>query len=135
MATRSRIGIELPSGAVLSSYHHWDGYPNWLGMKLKEHYNSRELASKLIDGGDMSCCWTKDRWNDDTNEEYGPQYYSQRGEDYFPRLDDNLHDYLEDGEEYAYLFTLNDEWICYDRHEFEDRVPEFVKIPEPQPVN
>jgi hypothetical protein len=112
-----------------------DGYPDWLGTKLKEHYNSRELASKLIDGGDMSCCWTKNRWNDDTNEEYGPQYYSQRGEDCPPLLDDNRYDYLGDGESYAYLFTLNDEWICYDRHEFGNRMPEIVEIPEPQPVN
>ena len=27
MATRSRIGIELKDGSILSAYHHWDGYP------------------------------------------------------------------------------------------------------------
>ena len=54
MATRSRIGIELKDGSVLSAYHHWDGYPQWLGRILNTHYNSREQAAELIDGGDMS---------------------------------------------------------------------------------
>ena len=54
MATRSRIGIELKDGSILSVYHHWDGYPQWLGRILKTHYNSREQAAELIDGGDMS---------------------------------------------------------------------------------
>ena len=129
MGTRSRIGIELSDHSVLSAYHHWDGYPEWLGRILQTHYNSKELVSELIDGGDMSCCWTKERWNDATNESYGAQYYSQRGEDCPPRLDANKYDYLAEGEEYAYLFTLNGEWICYDRHQFGSRMPEVVAIP------
>jgi hypothetical protein len=36
MATRSRIGIELKNGSVLSVYHHWDGYPEWLGRILED---------------------------------------------------------------------------------------------------
>jgi hypothetical protein len=145
MGTRSRIGIELSDGSVLSAYHHWDGYPEWLGRILKTHYNSRELAAELIDGGDMSCCWTDERWTTETIQlnpyvseentctkevEYGPQYYSQRGEDCPPRLDANRYDYLAEGEEYAYLFTRNDEWVCYDRHQFEENaMPTVAEIP------
>ena len=131
MATRSRIGIELSDGSVLSAYHHWDGYPEWLGRILTTHYNSRELAAELIDGGDMSCCWTEERWDSETKaQEYGPQYYSQRGEDCPPRLDANRYDYLAEGEEYAYLFTRNDEWVCYDRHQFEENtMPTVAEIP------
>ena len=62
MATRSRIGIELKDGSILSAYHHWDGYPQWLGRILNTHYTSREQAADLIDGGDMSSCWTNERW-------------------------------------------------------------------------
>ena len=49
MGTRARIGIELKDGSVLSAYHHWDGYPEWLGKKLVKHFNSKEAASELIE--------------------------------------------------------------------------------------
>ena len=135
MGTRSRIGIELSDGSILSVYHHWDGYPEWLGRILNTHYNTKEEVEQLIDGGDMSSCWTTDRWDTKLNEEYGPEYYSQRGEDCPPRYDLNLKTYLDSGEEFAYLFT-NDEWVCYDRHQFEfeddgitQKRPEVVPIP------
>jgi len=133
MATRSRIGIELSDGSILSAYHHWDGYPEWLGRILKTHYNSYEKASELIDGGDMSLCWTDESWESLRDESkkknhYGPQYYSERGEDCPPYHDKNLKEYLSDGEEYAYLYT-NNEWICYDMHQFNDMEPEQVEIP------
>ena len=130
MATRSRIGIELKNGSVLSVYHHWDGYPEWLGRILKTHYNTREKVAELIDGGDMSSCWTEDRWNSETKaQEYGPQYYSQRGEDCPPRHDETLEEYLSNGEEYAYLFTRNAEWVCYNMNCYEEKSPEMIEIP------
>ena len=52
MSTRSRIGLELSDGYILSVYHHWDGYTSWLGRILQTHYNSYEKASELIDGGE-----------------------------------------------------------------------------------
>jgi len=130
MATRARIGLELADGSILSAYHHWDGYPEWLGRILTTHYNARSLAAELIDGGDMSSCWTDERW-DDTGVKgvYGPQYYSQRGEFIAPRHDKDLNEYLCNGEEYAYLFT-NGEWICYNLNQFDDsKLPEVVEIP------
>jgi hypothetical protein len=138
MATRSRIGLELADGSILSAYHHWDGYPEWLGRILKTHYNSKELASELIDGGDMSCAWTNECWSNDLldreRQQYGANYYSYRGEDTPPHLDKNLEEYLSEGEEYAYLFT-NGEWVCYDRHQFEDsKNPELVEIPSEVPL-
>jgi len=132
MATRGRIGIELKNGSILSCYHHWDSYPEWLGRILKTHYNTRALAAELIDGGDMSSCWTEDRWNSETKaQEYGPQYYSQRGEECPPRLDADLVEYLlpENGEEYHYLFR-NGEWVCYNMNCYvESKLPEIVEIP------
>ncbi len=122
MATRGRIGIELSDGSVLSSYHHWDSYPEWLGRILRTHYNSKELAAELIDGGDMSTCW---------NEENQPEYYSARGENCPPRLDADLCEYLlpDNSEEYAYVFRSG-EWVCYNMHQFDDsKLPEVVEIP------
>lgn len=134
MATRSRIGLELADGSVLSAYHHWDGYPEWLGRILVTHHNSYEQASELIDGGDMTSCCSEDHWNSEGKHEYVAQYYSQRGEDTPPRLDKNLEEYLSEGEEYAYVFT-NGEWVCYNMHQFEDsKEPEIVEIPSEVPL-
>ena len=35
MATRARIGLKLEDGSIISAYHHWDGYPEWLGVTLR----------------------------------------------------------------------------------------------------
>ena len=130
MSTRSRIGLELSDGSVISSYCHWDGYPEFNGVKLVEHFNSYEKASELIDGCDISALWTNSGWNNETLPVTGPLYNSSRGEVTEPRLDSCLTQYLYDGEEYAYLFA-NGEWICYDLH---GPVPYQVSIPVPVAV-
>jgi hypothetical protein len=132
MGTRSRIGLELSDGSILSIYSHWDGYPEFNGVKLVEHFNTKEKVQELIDLGDISCLWTNAGWNNETLPEVGPLPYSTRGEDCPPHLDANLNEYLADGEEYSYIFTQNGEWVCYNRHQFEDnRMPEVVEIPVP----
>ena len=121
MATRSRIGIELKDGSILSAYHHWDGYPQWLGRILNTHYNTKTKVAALIDGGDMSAAW---------GDENRAEYYSERGENCPPRYDNNMEEFFSDGEEYAYIFR-NNEWVAYDMHQFEDdKQPEVVDIPE-----
>ena len=159
MGTRSRIGIKLSDGSILSAYHHWDSYPQWLGVKLVENFNSYEKASDLIDGGDMSVCFTTQTFQSEmmkqeviqpdgsTKFEYikdsdgnyvytkvkaepSPQYYSERGEDCPPRLDSDLFEFLSDGEEYSYIFE-DGFWTCYDMHQYEDdQEPEVVEIPQ-----
>ena len=142
MGTRSRIGIQLSDDSILSVYHHWDGYPEWLGRILNTHYNSKDKVEELIDGGDMSCAWSNERWTGKQlapyvteikeQEEYGPQYYSQRGEDCPPRLDKDLCEYLlpDNSEEFAYIFR-NDQWVCYNMHSFDNtKLPEVVSIPK-----
>ena len=130
MGTRSRIGIQLSDDSILSVYHHWDGYPSWLGRILETHYNTREKVADLIDGGDMSTCWADELWGKKLPKgQYAPEYYSLRGEDCPPRLDKNMAEYISDGEEYAYIFNREGVWTCVDRHEFDDQEPEVVPIP------
>ena len=116
MSTRSRIGLELANDAVLSVYHHYDGYPQWLGVILRQKFNTREKVAELLDGGDISCIDSDTDWNREKVENH-VQYYNDRGEDTEPRLDLSLEDYLDNGEEYAYVFTLDHEWVCYDLHD------------------
>ena len=61
-------------------------------------------------------------------EEYGPQYYSQRGEDCPPRYDETREEFLSDGEEFSYIFTSAG-WVCYDMNAFNNNDPEIVEIP------
>ena len=113
MATRSRIGLQLADGAILSVYHHWDGYPQWLGVTLNHKFNTREKVAELIDGGDISCCDSDTDWDRNQLEETRPLYYNERGDNTEPRLDLNVDDYFAAGEEYAYVFTLDHTWECY----------------------
>jgi hypothetical protein len=130
MATRSRIGIELKDGSILSAYHHWDGYPQWLGRILNTQYKTREQAADLIDGGDMSSCWNDTVWGKPHADglKYGPEYYSARGENCPPRYDQTREEFLSNGEEFSYIFTSAG-WVCYDMNEFNDKDPEIVEIP------
>ncbi len=135
MGTRSRIGIELPDHSVVSVYCHWDGYVEHNGKILVEHYQNREDVQELIDGGSMSTLRTRGKWNSsalrdekgewisdaagylmyDDDREPQPLYYTERGEDIsveHTSFDEFVSGNLG-GEEYAYLFDLNDNWKAF----------------------
>ena len=130
MGTRSRIGIQLSDDSILSVYHHWDGYPEWLGRILSTHYNSREQVEELIDGGDMSTCWTDTVWGKDRTDgqKYGPETYAARGEDCPPRLDESITEFINNNEEYGYVFYKG-EWMCYDTKTWSDTFAQVLDIP------
>ncbi len=132
MSTRSRVGLELADGSILSIYSHYDGYPEWAGRILKTHYNTREKVENLIDEGDVSCLWTDNDWNGNewSDCKYQALTYAMRGEDCPPRLDADLCEYLlpDNNEEYAYVFR-NGEWVCYNMNCYEQKLPEVVEIP------
>ena len=144
MATRARIGLKLDDGSIISAYHHWDGYPEWLGVTLKEHYNTKEDIAKLIDGGNMSSCYSDNQYDEKTQEfvknDPKPEYYG--GDDERPRLSRNFTQFAFDsksGEEYLYLFVDN-EWNGFSLdHKYSEEDWEIldtkvipVEIPEPE---
>lgn len=117
----------------MSIYSHYDNYPEHNGRILQTHYNTREKVEALVDSGDVSCLWTDEGFYTSKGKTqrgyYGPLHYSERGEDCPPHLDKNLEEYLSDGEEYAYVYTKNNEWVCYNMNQFNDKEPEIVPIP------
>jgi len=129
MATRSRIGLRLKNESILSVYHHWDGYPQWLGVTLEQKFNTFDKVAELIDGGDISCCDSDSDWDLNKVDNH-VQYYNDRGEKTEPRLDLNEQDYLSNGEEYAYIFEPNGKWVCYDLHYPK---PQLASIPSNYP--
>lgn len=36
MGTRSAVGVRNENGQYKGRYIHWDGYPSWVGLKLRE---------------------------------------------------------------------------------------------------
>jgi len=85
MSTRSRIGILLPDDSILSVYHHFDGYPEWLGVTLEEHFNTYDKVAELIDGGNMSNCWSDCKYDVETGDftpiaDPKPTYYGGKDE-------------------------------------------------------
>ena len=74
MSTNSRIGLKIGNG-IVSVYHHWDGYPAYLGVKLSQDYTTKEQIAELIDGGDMSCIDSDSDWDLKKCEPH-VQYYS-----------------------------------------------------------
>ena len=144
MATRARIGLKLDDGSIISAYHHWDGYPEWLGVTLKEHYNKKEDIAKLIEGGNMSSCYSDNQYDEKKQEfvknDPKPEYYG--GDDERPRLSRNFTQFAFDsksGEEYLYLFVDN-EWNGFSLdHKYSEEDWEIldtkvipVEIPEPE---
>ena len=142
MATRSRIGLLIGDESVVSVYHHWDGYPGWLGIHLRQNYTTREKIEELLDGGDISCIDSDTNWDRQECEPH-VQYYNDRGEKTEPRLDLSEYDFFINGEEFAYIFD-DGEWVCYDlSHKYDDDynvtsyIAEPVAIPSeyPQELN
>ena len=106
MATRSRIGIELKDGSILSCLSPLGWLSAVVGSYSEHAIQHREQAAELIDGGDMSSCWADEIWGKKLPQgEYAPEYYSARGENCPPRYDQTREEFLSDGEEYSYVFT------------------------------
>lgn len=53
MSTHANIAILKPNGDIQSIYCHYDGYPQYVGKILHEHYNEQSLVEQLINLGDI----------------------------------------------------------------------------------
>jgi hypothetical protein len=54
MATRSNIGIVNLDKSITGIYCHWDGYPEYVGKMLLNHYNNDDIVNGLMDLGNLS---------------------------------------------------------------------------------
>lgn len=123
MATRSRIGMEMPDGTVRSIYCHWDGYPEHNGQVLAEHYTTEERVKQLINLGNISSLAPK--LEPDSGQEHDfnrpldgvtVAYGRDRGEKGQEATTDKSVDayFKSDLEEWGYLFTKDGEWVVCD---------------------
>lgn len=122
MATRSIIGIENQDGTVTSIYCHNDGYPEYNGRILVNHYQDPEKVKALIALGDISsldesveCPQGHSFYNQAAG--YTVAYHRDRGDDFRQDTSKSVESFSQsDLEEYGYLFTQQGEWICIDGH-------------------
>ena len=146
MATRARIGIENADGSILTSYHHWDGYPAGLGFNLVNNWADEDLLGAAIQLGDASH-WA-DRIGEKIDFDQFPRsdsYYAQnvyykrdRGETGVDAIVYDSYEVFEKcflrrtpcGEEYAYVLRLDGTWTQISvyakeiKHDAEDSIRE-----------
>lgn len=115
MATRGRIGLQLPDGRITASYNHWDSYCGGLGYNLCDNWTNIDKVLKAIKLGNASTWGTiigdKIDFDDRSNEMHDVQniYYDRdRGEKHQKaRTYATEQEYLAEGwgsgEEYIYL--------------------------------
>ena len=95
-----------PNGKpALSIYHHWDGYPEGVGVTLIKQYNTYEKALNLMLGGDCSTI----------NDSYTP-YALRKGEDWDTIEPQKIDEGKGIGEEWDYMFK-DGEWYVRDGYD------------------
>ena len=101
MATRSRIGVELEGGRVISVYCHHDGYISGVGTDLMKRFpngtDSSEVEEYIKEGDRSSVDMSYKEWR---NEKCPPQRRAS-----VPLF------FNGDIEEYGYLYTAEGEWL------------------------
>lgn len=130
-ATRSQVGIIDKSGNIISSYVHYDGYPQGVGKTLKQAYNGAKTKQLLKTAGkDGISVLDKDIKGAPDHSFENPVkgqtiFYGRdrgdRGNDMMAKGNiNNLEKYLKDadssyGAEYVYLYDMNgNNWVYAD---------------------
>jgi len=134
MGTRSRIGV-MHGDKVKSIYCHWDGYLEFNGQILQEHYDSAK-ANHLVALGDMSSLRAtigekhkfspfdqKELSNEEFEKQFGDMctfYGRDRGEKdtefkVAQTFDEFLGQCHNSGAEYYYIMR-DDVWYCGDTY-------------------
>lgn len=131
MATRSNIAMKTPEGRIVSIYAHWDGYPEHNGEMLRRYYTTTDKVAELINLGSISSLGSEigvkhqfssldaNMTSDEFDAKYGKMttaYHRDRGEELRVSTYNDIPSWIEDMEEYAYLWNGKD-WLVNDHGE------------------
>ena len=122
MATRSNIAYKTAEGKIRSIYAHWDGYPEHNGKILLDNYKNIEKIKALIELGSVSSLGAEigeqqDFDNKETQkDDWTLAYHRDRGESLVINEYDDIPSWVDDMEEYAYLYNGR-EWLVNDHGE------------------
>ena len=127
-ATRSQIGVITKSGNILSTYVHYDGYPDGVGATAKKYYSGGKVTQLLkVDGGagisvlDKKMDGGKDHSFANPEKDQTIFYGRDRGEKGGKHLKgylDSIETYIKDagnkaGADYVYLYNEKDKKWYY----------------------
>jgi hypothetical protein len=119
MATRSNIAMKTAEGKIVSVYCHWDGYVANNGKILLENYTDIDKIEALVALGSISSLGTaigeqQDFDDRSTQKDEWTLFYSRdRGEQLSIQEYDDIPSWINDMEEYAYLWN-GQEWLVND---------------------
>lgn len=131
MSTNARISFERSDGTVRSIYCHNDGYPNYVGRILSEHYDKSNL-NVLMDLGDLSVLGPfpasyPEGWKTfDYDDDYCLAYKDRGETDVEAKEYSNLKDFEEHTSwcEYNYLYS-GGRWYVWEYDNINHKQPLF----------
>ena len=125
-ATRWLVGIEDPNGKVISTYGHWDGYPEHTGKMLKKYYKNPVVVKNLMKLGKSGISsigakikGSKDHSFDNPEKDVTVFYGRDRGEKGNSTSNWKNRDAVKfnSGEEYAYIYNMKEKkWYYKSKH-------------------
>tara|TARA_R110001599_G_scaffold6163_4_gene30667 strand:+ start:1770 stop:2402 length:633 start_codon:yes stop_codon:yes gene_type:complete len=126
MATRALIGYLSEDREFTCTYNHYDGYPEYLGKILKEHYNSEPTAKEVASTGYISNIeedgTINSKYNEPPNEMILDDDIVEAGLQIGEKVD-------EYGGQYGYVWFI-DEWITLKNNGIRSMADQFdFKLP------
>ena len=106
MATRALIGYLDDSKKLTTTYNHYDGYPEYLGKVLKEHYGGDEKAKYVAIVGYITSIDEDGKINSKFNESANTMILDEEAFSAAMQIGDEVNGY---GADYGYVY-FNDEW-------------------------
>lgn len=108
MATRATIGYLNPDDSITTTYNHYDGYPESLGVALNKQYSTNEKAKEIANMGYVSFV-DPETGDIEANNQESPRTVGG-GDDLVSTLQ-YFKDQASEGD-YAYLWVpQNEEWM------------------------
>ena len=108
MATRATIGYLNPDDSITTTYNHYDGYPESLGVALNKQYSTDEKAKEIANMGYVSFV-DPETGDIEANNQESPRTVGG-GDDLVSTLQ-YFKDQASEGD-YAYLWVpQNEEWM------------------------
>ena len=123
MATRALIGYLDDSKKLTTTYNHYDGYPDYLGKILKEHYSGDEKAKYVASVGYITSIDEDGKINSKFNESANTMILNEEAFSAAMQIGEEVNGY---GADYGYVY-FNDEWNTIKNNGIEGMAKQIVE--------